>query len=90
MICPICKNEIKDYYAHGEEGRVHEETAHCSDDRHYYDYHFAYGSTEETIGDIVIRSHYTDDRKERGDKQKVAGLAIEIEKERYNERTRSD
>lgn len=90
MKCPICNNEIEDYSVDGESGHVHEETAHCSDSKHYYDYHFAYGSSEETIGDIVIRSHYTDNMKEREDKRGIIDLAIEIEKERYNERTRSD
>ena len=83
MKCPICDNEVKEYSNDYMEHILCEEYAKCGDKHHNYNYQYAYGSTEETIGRVTFFSHYADLKDLRKLNNKQYKAVLELEREFY-------
>lgn len=83
MKCPICDNDVKEYYDDYTNYTLCEEFARCEDEYHHYSYQYAYGNTEEMIGGVTFYSHYRDSQKERKLQSIQYRAVLEAEREHY-------
>lgn len=84
--CPICDKEITDIDTDYLDGHLLcEEYYSCSDEHHTYDYNWAYGNGQETIGRVTFTSFHSDSIEERSRLGKQFDYVLKLEKERYKE-----
>lgn len=84
MKCPVCDNELHsstDYLNY----TLCEEYAECKDEKHYYKYNYAYGNTEEVIGNVAFYSHYSNSAALRKLQTKQYRAIVELEREYYQQ-----
>lgn len=74
--CPVCgAGTVTDYQHTLDEGTVCESQEHCPNG--CQEYTFAYGGSEERIGDKVWSWHYTESREEELQRRKDRAEQIE-------------
>lgn len=86
MKCPICDKEITDHTTDYMEHIMCEENAKCEDKNHFYHYQYAYGNSEECIGNVVFYSHHTDSVEKRKLQNAQYKAVLELEKEHYKKK----
>lgn len=86
MICPICDKKLTQ--ADGSDGDFGGGEYHytCNDGSHFYCYHFAYGSAEEGIGEIVLQSYWQDSKAKRTMQGEIKKIAIAFERNLLEEK----
>lgn len=86
MKCPICEKELQST-AYQDGGVTSEEHAKCQDEHHFYSYAYAYGTTEEAVGNVVFYRHYTHTEEERKHDTRLFNAVVAIEKEEYQKKS---
>lgn len=83
MKCPICDREVTNRQLDFMEHILTEEYISCEDEHHQFSSLYAYGSTEETIGRVSFRTHYSDSKEQLKLVNQQFKAVVELERQAY-------